>query len=135
MVTTKTEKYTEAVGRRKRAIARVRIVPSKKQEVFVNDKKLADYFPIKEHQYVVGQPFALLEDAGSFSVEAHVSGGGTSAQAEAIRHGIARAITELNEGQRGALKQGGMLTRDARVKERKKFGLRKARRAPQWSKR
>jgi len=127
------DKYIEAVGRRKTATARVRITPSRQEKVIVNEKALADYFTLLNVQGVVME---ALKNAGEkFSVTAKVSGGGLKAQAEAIRHGIARAIVKKEEGMRKEMKGLGFLKRDPRMKERKKFGLRGARRAPQWSKR
>ncbi|PIT91403.1 30S ribosomal protein S9 [Candidatus Kaiserbacteria bacterium CG10_big_fil_rev_8_21_14_0_10_49_17] len=127
------EKYLEAVGRRKTAIARVRITPAKKSEVLINGKPLAEYLPTAELMTTVLQPFQKTD--AHFSVSAKVFGGGISAQAEAIRHGIARALLKYDAELRKELKLAGYLKRDPRMKERKKFGLRKARRAPQWSKR
>lgn len=128
-----TEKYIEAVGRRKTATARVRITPAKQEKVTVNEKALADYFPL---EYVQKTAQEALQHAGEkFSVTAKVTGGGIKAQAEAIRHGIARAIVKKEEGMRKEMKGLGFLKRDPRMKERKKFGLRGARRSPQWSKR
>jgi len=126
-------KYIEAVGRRKTASARVRITPARQEKVAVNEKSLGDYFPLE----VMAQTArAALSDAGEkFSVSAKVSGGGLKAQSEAIRHGIARALVKYNVELRKAIKQRGFLKRDPRMKERKKFGLKGARRAPQWSKR
>jgi small subunit ribosomal protein S9 len=126
-------KYIEAVGRRKTATARVRITPAKQEKVVVNEKALADYFPLENVQNVAREALASISD--KFSVTAKVSGGGLKAQAEAIRHGIARAIVKNEEKMRKELKGLASLKRDPRTKERKKFGLRGARRAPQWSKR
>jgi len=128
-----TEKYIEAVGRRKTATARVRITPAKQEKIVVNEKALSDYFPLEYVQTVAKE--ALAKAGEKFSVTAKVSGGGLKAQAEAIRHGIARAIVKKNEGMRKEMKGLGFLKRDPRTKERKKFGLRGARRSPQWSKR
>ncbi|KKW19004.1 MAG: 30S ribosomal protein S9 [Parcubacteria group bacterium GW2011_GWA2_51_10] len=125
--------YTEAVGRRKTASARVRLVPAKSSSMIVNDKLAEDYFPL---DLLVKTAFAPLEATGStFAVSAKVAGGGHKAQAVAVRHAIARALTELNPESRKDLKHRGYLKRDPRAKERKKFGLKGARRAPQWSKR
>lgn len=126
-------KYIETVGRRKTAAARVRITPSSKRSVKVNDKNHTDYFPTIELQNVILDPFDELEQ--SFTVTAVVKGGGIAAQAEAVRHGIARGLTEYDKELRGSLKKKGYLKRDPRTKERKKPGLRKARKRPQWSKR
>ncbi|GAA1351073.1 30S ribosomal protein S9 [Falsarthrobacter nasiphocae] len=124
-----------AVGRRKQAIARVRLVPGSGQWK-INGRELADYFPNKLHQQDVNEPFKLLELDGAYDVLARIDGGGPSGQAGALRLGIARALNEIDrENNRPALKKAGYLTRDARVIERKKAGLKKARKAPQYSKR
>jgi small subunit ribosomal protein S9 len=128
-------KYIEAVGRRKEAIARVRITEATKQGVVVNGKGLNDYFVIAEQQATVLSPLSQNAETKQFEVSAKVVGGGIRAQADAIRHGIARALTSFDETLRKELKQAGFLKRDPRRKERKKFGLKKARKAPQWSKR
>ncbi len=128
-----TEKYIEAVGRRKTSVARVRITPSSKNTFTVNDKDLHEYFKVLEMQNIVKQPLSLIDS--KFKVSVKVSGGGAHSQSEAVRHGIARAIVE-NEGQlRKDVKKAGYLKRDPRAKERRKFGLKKARKAPTWSKR
>jgi len=129
------EKYIEAVGRRKTAVARVRLVPASRQHVTVNEKDLASYFPIKEDQHMATQPFDTLELPTKFKVTAIIRGGGVKAQAEALRHGVARAVVKYQADLRTTVKKAGFLKRDSRMKERRKFGLRKARRAPQWSKR
>lgn len=128
-----TSRYIEAVGRRKTASARVRIVPSSKQGITVNEKPLEDYFPIAEHQHMVRAPLGMSEE--KFAVTALVSGGGIAAQADAVRHGIARALEKNDASRRGDLKKAGFLKRDPRAKERRKPGLKKARKSPQWSKR
>jgi len=127
-------KYIESVGRRKTATARVRLFPAAKNSYVVNDKKLEEYFPTNELQKTVQDAMAKAEGA-TFKVSAKVLGGGIPSQAEAIRLGIARALVKDDLSRRGELKAAGFLKRDPRVKERKKFGLRSARRAPQWSKR
>ena len=125
----------QAVGRRKQAIARVRVVPGSGQWS-VNGRSLEEYFPNKLHQQEVNDPFRLLELQGAYDVIARISGGGPSGQAGALRLGVARALNEIDaEHNRPALKKAGFLTRDARVIERKKAGLKKARKAPQYSKR
>lgn len=125
----------QAVGRRKEAIARVRLVPGTGQWR-INGRALDDYFPNKLHQQLVNSPFDLLDLGGRFDVVARISGGGVSGQAGALRLGIARALNEIDaDTNRPALKKAGFLTRDARVTERKKAGLKKARKAPQYSKR
>ena len=124
-----------ATGRRKEAIARVRIVPGTGQWS-VNGRTLEEYFPNKVHQQLVNEPFVSLEVAGRYDVIARITGGGVSGQAGALRLGIARSLNEIDvEGNRPTLKKAGFLTRDPRVKERKKYGLKKARKAPQYSKR
>ena len=125
--------YTEAVGRRKTASARVRIAAAKSASMMVNGKTAEEYFPL---QQMVKTAFAPMQTLGvSYAVTAKVHGGGHKAQAEAVRHGLSRAITMLVPEQRKDLKVRGFLKRDPRAKERKKFGLKGARRAPQWSKR
>jgi small subunit ribosomal protein S9 len=124
-----------AVGRRKQAIARVRVVPGA-GTITVNGREFADYFPNKLHQQLITDPFTVLELTGSYDVIARITGGGPSGQAGALRLAIARALNEIDrENNRPALKKSGFLTRDARVIERKKAGLKKARKAPQFSKR
>ncbi|MFD2674466.1 30S ribosomal protein S9 [Gulosibacter bifidus] len=125
----------QAVGRRKQAIARVRVVPGS-GKITVNGRDLDEYFPNKLHQQLITDPFTLLELTGSYDVIAKIVGGGPSGQAGALRLGIARALNEIDrEHNRPELKKAGFLTRDPRVKERKKAGLKKARKAPQFSKR
>ena len=124
-----------AVGRRKQAIARVRLVPGS-GTITVNGRTLEDYFPNKLHQQLINDPFTVLNLAGAYDVIARISGGGPSGQAGALRLGIARALNGIDvENNRPTLKKAGFLSRDARVKERKKAGLKKARKAPQYSKR
>ena len=124
----------QTVGRRKEAIARVRLVPGTGQWK-VNGRTLEDYFPNKVHQQLIREPFVILEKAEQYDVVGLLHGGGTSGQAGALRLGIARALIELDETDRPPLKKAGFLTRDARATERKKYGLKKARKAPQYSKR
>ncbi len=121
-------------GRRKEAIARVRIQPGT-GEWKINDRSLKDYFPNKVHQQLVSEPLVTLGAEDQFDVVARISGGGVSGQAGALRLGIARALILVDAESRPALKRAGFLTRDARVTERKKAGLKKARKAPQYSKR
>jgi len=121
-------------GRRKEAIARVRILPGSGQWL-INGKSLDVYFPNKVHQQLVNEPFVTLGAEGKFDVVARISGGGVTGQAGALRLGVTRALTLVDPENRPALKKAGFLTRDARVKERKKYGLKKARKAPQYSKR
>lgn len=128
--------YIPAVGRRKRAIARVRILTAKAKaiKITINDKDYTQYFPYKEWQDITLKPLKMTgQDAIVISVR--VEGGGFKGQAEAVCHGISRALLKMNEEFKATLRKEGLLTRDSRIKERKKPGLRKARRAPQWSKR
>lgn len=134
MAETKKQTYIEGIGRRKEAVARVRIYPSAKGGIVVNDKPLEEYFTLARLHKTVHAPLALTETLG-MSITVVVKGGGTTAQAEAIRLGIARALVEHKAELRGDLKKAGFLKRDARVVERKKFGLKKARKDSQWSKR
>ena len=128
-----TKEYTEAIGRRKTATARVRLTESKTSTMTVNGKPADEYFPLSS---MIKTALAPMQELGAtFSVSAHVRGGGHKAQAESIRLGISRAMIELVPEQRKDLKAKGYLKRDPRAKERKKFGLKGARRAPQWSKR
>jgi small subunit ribosomal protein S9 len=128
------EKYIETVGRRKTAVARVRITEASKTTITIGEKTVEEYFPTKEMVMLVKQPFAELSTL-KFKVTAKIVGGGIHSQAEALRHGIARGIVEYDENFRKTLKKAGYLKRDPRAKERRKFGLKKARKAPQWSKR
>ncbi|AXE53908.1 MULTISPECIES: 30S ribosomal protein S9 [unclassified Aurantimicrobium] len=124
-----------AVGRRKQAIARVRLVPGS-GTITVNGRELANYFPNKLHQQLINDPFTVLELGGAYDVVARITGGGPSGQAGALRLAIARALNEIDrDNNRATLKKAGFLTRDARVIERKKAGLKKARKASQFSKR
>ena len=124
----------QAVGRRKEAIVRVRLVPG--TGVFtLNGTSLEQYFPNKVHQQLIREPLLTVNKPESYDVLGNLSGGGTSGQAGALRLAIARALVEINIDDRPALKKAGFLTRDARAKERKKYGLKKARKAPQYSKR
>lgn len=123
------------LGRRKQAIARVRLVPGT-GAIKVNGRELADYFPNKLHQQLITDPFTILELSGSYDVVARITGGGTAGQAGALRLGIARALNEIDrDNNRASLKKAGFLKRDPRVIERKKAGLKKARKASQFSKR
>lgn len=128
-------KYFSAVGRRKEASAQVRIFPQGKGEVTVNGKPFMQYFPVFSLQQAVLQPFLATGRADEFDASVKVRGGGVRGQAEAVRLGIARALVKFNESLKPALRKAGFLTRDARVRERKKYGLKSARRAPQWAKR
>ena len=122
-------------GRRKKAIARVRLVPAGSGAIIINDRTLEDYFPMGTLQYIVKQPLKEVEAEGKYDVLVNVVGGGFTGQAGAIKLGIARALVEAEPNTRPALKKAGFLTRDPRAKERKQYGLKKARRAPQFSKR
>ena len=134
MTATKETRYTEGIGRRKTAVARVRITPSSKSVFKINDRDLDSYFPTAELRKIVEEAMKKIQ-AGEFSVSIHTKGGGIHSQAEAVRHGVARALVKYDETNRTKLKTAGFLKRDARAKERRKFGLKKARKAPQWSKR
>ncbi|MDQ1630490.1 MAG: small subunit ribosomal protein [Frankiaceae bacterium] len=133
-VVTDAQGATRATGRRKQAIVRVRIRPGSGQWT-LNGKSLETYFPNKVHQQIVSEPLKTLERDEAYDVIATLRGGGVSGQAGALRLGIARALTVTEDDSRPALKKAGFLTRDPRVKERKKYGLKKARKAPQYSKR
>ena len=128
-------KYIEAVGRRKTSTARVRITPQAKLSISINNRDLEDYFATVELRQIVKSAFNLANLDQKFDVSAKVVGGGVSSQAEAVRHGISRALVKYDENLRSKLKPEGFLKRDPRAKERRKFGLKKARKAPQWSKR
>jgi len=128
-------KYFEAVGRRKTAIARVRLFVAKATTYEVNGKTLEAYFPVKEQQVTAGEAFTTAKPAEKFMVSAKLVGGGINAQSEALRHGIARALMVYDLQLRAPLKKAGFVKRDARAKERRKFGLKKARKSPQWAKR
>lgn len=133
-MTTK-ERYFEAVGRRKTATARVRITPTSKESITVNDKTLADYFQTENLQNIVQAGFTATGIKQKFLVTVKAMGGGIHAQAEAVRHGMARALVKYDENLKGDLKKSGFLKRDQREVERKKAGLKKARKSPTWSKR
>ena len=131
----KVSRYIEAIGRRKTAVARVRLYSENPGDFLINGKTLEKYFPILELQQRIKDPFVKVGQIDKFSVLAKVSGGGFNAQAEALRHGIARALVKIDSECRKVLKKTGLLTRDSRMRERKKPGLKRARRAPQWRKR
>lgn len=124
----------QGTGRRKKAVARVRLLPGE-GKIVVNKRELSEYFGKKTLEMIVQQPFAVTDTNGKYDVIALVHGGGTTGQAGAIRLGIARALLKADPSLRPALKRAGYLTRDPRMKERKKYGLKKARKAPQFSKR
>jgi small subunit ribosomal protein S9 len=125
---------TQTTGRRKEAVARVRIRPGSGQ-ITVNQRPIKDYFPTEMHRMIVTEPLRLTSTADVYDVDAIIDGGGVSGQAGALRLGIARGLVDLDADLRAQLKKGGFLTRDAREKESKKYGLKKARKAPQYSKR
>lgn len=129
------ETYMEAVGRRKTAIARVRAVPNAKSSYTINEKTLEKYFGTPELRAIVSSPLDREGFPGKYAISIHVEGGGIHAQAEAIRHGLSRILVEEDATQKKELKKLGFLKRDSRKKERKHFGLKKARKASQWSKR
>ena len=134
-IISKKEKYLEAVGRRKTAVARVRLTETEKTSYLVNNSKLSEYFSTDELRAIVKDALKQSKSVSKFSISVLVKGGGVNAQAEACRHGIARALLLFNEEFKKSLKKAGFLKRDSRMVERKKFGLKKARRAPQWNKR
>ena len=121
-------------GRRKESVARVYLMPGK-GEITINKRSLDDYVGLETLKKIINQPFAVTKTEGKFDVLVNVYGGGSSGQAGAIRHGVARALLEVDKDYRTPLKKEGLLTRDPRMKERKKYGLKSARRAPQFSKR
>lgn len=131
----KKNQYFEAVGRRKSAIARVRLLTQGGKDFLINDKNYKEYFSTPELQEVAISSLKRMKCLDRFKVAIKVHGGGISAQAEAVRHGTARALVEFNPDFRKRLRRAGYLTRDPRSRERKKFGLKRARRAPQWKKR
>jgi small subunit ribosomal protein S9 len=129
------DKYIETIGRRKTASARVRMTPASKTSYIINDKELAAYFPTKQLQDTVTSAITDSKTVEKFKVTVITKGGGVAGQAIAVRHGIARGLNEYDALLRPVLKKAGFLKRDPRAKERRKFGLKKARKAPQWSKR
>ncbi|MFA6416163.1 MAG: 30S ribosomal protein S9 [Candidatus Paceibacterota bacterium] len=135
MATATEKRYIEKMGRRKTSSARVRITPASKMSVVINDKPVEEYFPTVDMQTVVNEPFAISQTAQKFTITVVAKGGGIHSQAEAVRHGIAQALVEFDADNKTTIKKAKLLTRDARAKERRKFGLKKARKSPQWSKR
>jgi len=133
-VAKETTEVNLGTGRRKEAVARVRLVPGT-GKFELNGRTLEDYFPSRAHRMVVTTPLRIIGREKDFDVSAHLDGGGVSGQAGALRHGIARALIDLDPELRPQLKSEGLLRRDAREKERRKYGLKKARKAPQYSKR
>lgn len=128
------ERYIETIGRRKTSSARVRFSPTGEKEILVNGKLFRVYFPTMELQNIISAPLNVM-NVDKFRILVKVKGGGIHSQAEAVRHGIARVLVVFNSDFRKRLKKAGYLTRDSRMRERKKFGLKRARRAPQWRKR
>jgi small subunit ribosomal protein S9 len=126
--------YFYGTGRRKKSVARVRIVPGS-GAITINKRSIDDYFGLETLKLIVNQPFGVTATSGQFDIIATVTGGGFSGQAGAIRHGLSRALLQADINYRGELKKAGFLTRDPRMKERKKYGLKAARRASQFSKR
>ena len=127
--------YFYGTGRRKSSVARVRLFPGGTGEIKINNRTIDNYFGLETLKLIVRQPLTLTDTLGKFDVVCTVTGGGVSGQAGAIRHGISRALLQNGEDMRPVLKKAGFLTRDPRMKERKKYGLKAARRAPQFSKR
>ena len=131
---TSAKPYFYGTGRRKKSVARVRLYPGS-GAITINGKDIDQYFGLETLKLIVNQPFEVTETLGKFDIVANVKGGGISGQAGAIRHGVARALLTADENYKPLLKKAGLLTRDPRMKERKKYGLKAARRAPQFSKR
>jgi small subunit ribosomal protein S9 len=131
----KIDKYYESVGRRKTAVARVRVWTKSKNQIIINDKDYKDYFELEKFQRKILDPLKKMNCEDKFKIQVIVRGGGINAQAEATRHGISRALVLFNSDFKKRLKKVGYLTRDPRMKERKKFGKKGARRSPQWQKR
>ena len=129
-----TKPLTQTTGRRKQAVARVRLRPGT-GTITVNKRTFEDYFPNRTHQMIITEPLRVTETLESYDIDVTMDGGGTTGQAGALRLGIARSLIELDPDLRAVLKKAGFLTRDAREKESKKYGLKKARKAPQYSKR
>ena len=127
--------YFYGTGRRKSSVARVRVYPNGTGAITINGRDIDEYFGLDTLKLIVRQPMELTETVGAFDIVCTVTGGGVTGQAGAIRHGLSRALLQYNEELRPVLKKAGLLTRDPRMKERKKYGLKKARRAPQFSKR
>ena len=129
-----TSPFFYGTGRRKKSVARVRVYAGT-GKIIINDREIDDYFGLETLKLIVRQPLALTGTADKFDIVCRVNGGGVTGQAGAIRHGLSRALLQYDEELRPALKKAGFLTRDPRMKERKKYGLKAARRAPQFSKR
>ena len=128
------KKYFYGTGRRKEAVARVRVIPGK-GKITINDRTIEEFFGLETLRMIVKQPLVVTNNESKYDVIVKVVGGGYTGQAGAIRHGLSRALLQANEENRAILKKNGFLTRDSREKERKKYGLKKARKAPQFSKR
>ena len=136
MATYKCKKpYMYGTGRRKSSVARVHLIPNGSGAITINGRSIDEYFGLETLKLIVRQPLVCTNTLGKVDIEATVTGGGVSGQAGAIRHGVARALLLVDDNYRSALKAAGLLTRDPRMKERKKYGLKGARRAPQFSKR
>ena len=135
MSDSESKRYIETIGRRKTSTARVRLTEASKNSFNINNREIEEYFPTAELQRVAREALTKANIAQKFKVTVRVTGGGISSQSGAVRHGIARALTTYDIELRKGLKEAGLLKRDARMKERRKFGLKKARKAPQWSKR
>jgi small subunit ribosomal protein S9 len=131
----KPDRYFEAVGRRKTAVARVRLFTRGEKQFLINGKSYQEYFPLKEDQETSTASMKKMKCLDKFKVTVIVKGGGRNAQAEAVRHGTARVLVDFNNNFRKRLRKAGYLTRDPRMRERKKFGLKRARKSPQWAKR
>lgn len=134
-IAAKPDRYFEAVGRRKTAVARVRLFTRGEKQFLVNGKPYQEYFPMADDQQTVTASMRKMKCLDKFKVTVVVSGGGRSAQAEAVRHGTARVLVDFNNNFKKRLRKVGYLTRDPRMRERKKFGLKRARKSPQWAKR
>jgi small subunit ribosomal protein S9 len=135
MATATEKRYIEKMGRRKTSSARVRITPASKMSIVINEKPVDEYFATAEMQNIVNEPFTVSATAQKFNITVVAKGGGIHSQAEAVRHGIAQALVEFDTDNKTTIKKAKLLTRDSRAKERRKFGLKKARKSPQWSKR
>ena len=131
---TSAKPYFYGTGRRKKSVARVRVYPGTGM-ITINKRSIDEYFGLETLKLIVNQPYEVTDTIGKFDIVCTVTGGGISGQAGAIRHGLAKALLQADEAYRPALKKAGFLTRDPRMKERKKYGLKAARRAPQFSKR
>lgn len=132
---TRRESFLSSIGRRKTSIARVRYYPTREKGIQINGKEFRAYFPLAKHQRLIELPFSTVQFSGTGLMQIKVAGGGVSGQVSAVQLGIARVFIQVDQGYRPALKAQKLLTRDARIKERKKYGLKGARRAPQWQKR